>query len=91
MRGQIRYYSTERGFGFIRSDTAGESDVFFHASQWLGEDGDPVLFQPVEFDRDVRTDTGKHAGKVTAFRVKPIPVQIRDAESRRAGQREAAE
>ena len=34
--GTIKNLNTERGFGFIRQDVAGEKDVFFHCTALEG-------------------------------------------------------
>lgn len=66
--GRVKIYKPEKGYGFLLRDDR-ESDVFFHISQWLGENGDPVADDRVRFDVG---DTLKKPGKRMAFRVTPI-------------------
>ena len=46
--GQVKWFSVEKGYGFLRAD-GGESDVFFHASTYQGleplQRGDRVRFE----------------------------------------------
>jgi len=53
MKGKIRMFNSEKGFGFIVPfDTSNSEDVFFHASEVFGEalfeKGDPVEFNIVD-------------------------------------------
>ena len=48
MRGTIKTFNRERGYGFIKL-AGGADDVFFHISVWPS-DLDPVRDQQVEFD-----------------------------------------
>jgi CRISPR-associated protein (TIGR03986 family) len=62
-KGTIASFNENRGFGFIRRE--GESDLFFHISQWRGA-GDPVEGQEVDF-----TEGQGRQGKSAAQNVTP--------------------
>jgi cold shock protein len=49
LSGTIRWYSHERGFGFI--EAAGTRDIFFHVTKIRKQTGQPDIFvgRPVEF------------------------------------------
>lgn len=57
MQGQIKFFKTDKGFGFIVSEEAG-NDVFFHISQceegYQPQEGDMVSFELGQ-GRDGRT------------------------------------
>lgn len=70
MNGKVKWFSTEKGFGFIF--VVGQDDHFFHISDFIGEDlpgeGDLVTFIPV---------LGKK-GKPAASEIKKITNGRRD-------------
>lgn len=55
--GIVKYFTGERGFGFIRPD-AGGADVFFHVSA-IAEGDDPAVGQAVTFEIGVDARSGK--------------------------------
>lgn len=50
--GTVKFYNTEKGFGFITQSDSGK-DVFFHVSGLVDKvaDGDPVTYEVVDGDR----------------------------------------
>ncbi len=64
--GKVKFYSTEKGYGFIHVGMGGK-DIFFHITAVAGSDapsaGDVVLFQVSEEDRK---------GRVAASRVEIV-------------------
>jgi CspA family cold shock protein len=56
MKGKIRHWDADRGFGFIRPDDGGD-DVFFHVSHVQG--GTPEKGDRVTFDIATNSRTGK--------------------------------
>lgn len=65
--GKIVLFKDDNGYGFIRPDE-GESDVFFHFSQWLAET-DPRKGDRVGFDVG---PSPKVEGRLMAYRVRQI-------------------
>ena len=63
--GTIKMFREPQGYGFIRRE--GESDIFFHRSDILGEYF-PRVDDKVSFDVENQPD-----GKFKALNVKPIP------------------
>lgn len=57
MQGQVKFFKTEKGFGFIVSEEAG-NDVFFHISNcvegYQPQEGDMITFELGQ-GRDGRT------------------------------------
>ena len=64
MRGTVKWFNNEKGFGFIKVVNLPEDDVFVHYSEIL-EDGYKTLEegQEVEF-RLIHTDKGYQANNV---------------------------
>ncbi len=58
-KGKVRFYNSERGFGYIRPDD-GKDDVLFHAAV-LKQAGISKLEerQAVRFESEVDANTGK--------------------------------
>jgi cold shock CspA family protein len=52
--GKVRYWSEERGIGFIETD-AGNRDLFFHASRYLPRGGIPNVGARVKFKTEIYT------------------------------------
>ncbi len=64
--GTIKFYKSDRGFGFITSDD-GAPDVFVHIKNWLPQGSVPVDGQKVDFDIAIDKSKGKpHAVNVRA-------------------------
>ena len=63
--GTVKWFNSEKGFGFITKDTGGDLFVHFSAIQGSGfkslEEGDKVSFDIVESDR------GEQAANVAAL------------------------
>jgi cold shock protein len=55
--GKVKFFTGERGFGFIRPD-AGGADIFFHVSA-IAEGDDPAVGQAVTFEIGVDAKSGK--------------------------------
>jgi len=53
MRGTIKSYNSDKGYGFVRADDS-PSDVFFHITKVLR--GEPTPGATVEFDLGERRD-----------------------------------
>lgn len=71
--GKIKWYSAEKGYGFIQQD-AGSKDVFVHwsAIDGLGDyeelsDGEPVEFEIEETDRGLKAVNVKRTSNSGAF------------------------
>jgi cold shock CspA family protein len=66
MRGKVRKWFAEKGFGFIRSDSDTEQDIFLHVSQLGGlkaiDEGTLIEFDVVA---DRRDPTRSRAAAVT--------------------------
>jgi cold shock CspA family protein len=58
MRGLVKTYHSERGYGFLKPAGGGGENVFFHISIWPTQ-SDPELGDEVEFDTVVDPKTGK--------------------------------
>jgi cold shock CspA family protein len=65
MQGTIVKYNSERGFGFLRGDTA-RSDVFFHKTAVVGGVVPPIV-SAVEYVEEIGKD-----GRLKAVNVRPI-------------------
>ena len=68
MRGTIKFWNEEKGYGFIRRD--GDTDVFCHISAVYSTDNElqtvtPSIGDEVEFD----IETGRKSGKPQAAKV----------------------
>lgn len=73
-QGEILWFDTARGFGFIRPDM-GPRDVFLHASALAEAGAGPVRLEPgtrVEFELVQAGD-----GRITAQRVVPLEPPLR--------------
>ena len=57
MRGKIKMYSEERGFGFIKPDDGGD-DVFFHVTA-LREGDEITVGKAVTFEIGIDAKSGK--------------------------------
>ena len=65
--GTVRYWKSEKGFGFVRPDD-GSDDLFVHISAFVGIRADaPSVGTPVEFD----IGTGRD-GRPCAINVAPM-------------------
>jgi CspA family cold shock protein len=56
-RGTVKWFSEEKGYGFIKPDEAGEEDIFVHYTGIKGEgfrslkDGEKVSYEPAATSR----------------------------------------
>lgn len=59
--GQVKWFSSEKGYGFISVDAGG--DIFCHASQFE-PDAEPVKLERVEFTPDRGLDGKAYARRI---------------------------
>jgi cold shock protein len=56
-RGTVKWFSEEKGYGFIKPDEAGEEDIFVHYTGIKGEgfrslkEGEKVSYEPAATSR----------------------------------------
>ena len=68
-RSQVKWFSTEKGYGFIKDPEGGEKDIFVHFSQ-INNDNDE--FRTLEDGQEVTFDIGTGPKGDHATNVQPV-------------------